>query len=91
LAAVLAVWNRKFDNFGRLKTAYVTLIPKKEGAEEVKDFRPISLVHSFAKLITKVLANRLSGKLQSMVSSKQSAFIKGRCIQDNFMPVQQTT
>jgi hypothetical protein len=55
MAAVLAVWSRKFDSFGCLNTAYVTLIPKKEGAEEVKDFRPISLVHSFAKLITKVL------------------------------------
>jgi hypothetical protein len=68
----------------------VTLIPKKEGAGEVKDFCPISLVHSFAKLITKILANG-SRKLQSMVSLKQSTFIKGRCIQDNFMLVQQTT
>jgi hypothetical protein len=39
---------------------------------------------------TKMLANRLAGKLQSMVSIKQSAFIKGRFIQDNFMLVQQT-
>jgi hypothetical protein len=57
----------------------------------VKDFRPISLVHSFAKLITKVLANRLAGKLNEMVSPMQSAFIKGRFIQDNFMLVQQTS
>lgn len=57
---------------------------------EAKDFRPISLIHSFAKLITKVLANRLAGQLYSMVSSNQSAFVKGRFIQDNFMLVQQT-
>jgi hypothetical protein len=29
------------------------LIPKVEGADQFNDFRPISLVHSFAKLVTK--------------------------------------
>jgi hypothetical protein len=56
----------------------------------LKNFRPISLVHSFAKIMTKVLANRLATKLQDLVSPRQSAFIKGRFIQDNFMLVQQT-
>ena len=67
------------------------MVPKKEGAEQVKDFRPISLVHSFAKLITKTLANRLAPRLGELVSPNQSAFIKGRFIQDNFMLVQQTS
>jgi hypothetical protein len=58
MAAISAIWGRKFDNFGRLNSAYITMIPKNDGAEMVKDFRPISLVHSFAKLITKILANR---------------------------------
>jgi hypothetical protein len=43
-----------------------------------------------AKLVTKILANRLGDKLQTMVSQRQSAFIKGRFIQDNFTIVQQT-
>ena len=73
-----------------LNSAFITLQPKKEGADQPKDFRPISLVHSFAKLITKLLANRLAGHLQQMVSPNQNAFIKGRFIQDNFMLVQQT-
>jgi hypothetical protein len=47
------------------------------------------LVHSFAKLITKLLANRLAGRLNEMVSSNQSAFIKDCFIQDDFMLVQQ--
>jgi hypothetical protein len=64
---------------------------KKEGAEQIKDFRPISLVYSFAKLITKILANRLAPRLNELVSPNQSAFIKGRFIQDNFMLVQQTS
>jgi len=37
-----------------------------------------------------MMANRLAGRLQQMVSPIQSAFIKGRFIQDNFMLVQQT-
>ena len=90
MAAISAVWSRKFDNFGELNSAFITLLPKKEGADQPKDFRPVSLVHSFAKLITKLLANRLAGHLQQMVSPNQNAFIKGRFIQDNFMLVQQT-
>jgi hypothetical protein len=58
---------------------------------EVKDYRPISLIHSFTKIITKVLASRLADKLPSLVSQCQSAFVKGRCIHDNFILVQQTT
>jgi hypothetical protein len=38
MAVVSAIWCRKFGQFGRLNTTFVTLIPKKEGAEEVKDF-----------------------------------------------------
>lgn len=73
-----------------LNSVYITLIPKKEEAWEARDYRPISLVHSFAKLVTKMLANRLAPLLDSMVATNQSAFIRGRCIHDNFMLVQQT-
>ena len=66
-------------------------MPKKEDASNVKDFRPISLVNSFAKLVTKILANRLAGFLNQLISPNQSAFIKGRFILDNFMLVHQTT
>jgi hypothetical protein len=55
MAAVSAVWNRNFANFGTLNSAYITLLPKKDGADQPKDFQPISLVHSFAKLITKMI------------------------------------
>jgi hypothetical protein len=86
MAAISAVWRRNFKNFRLLNSAYITPLPKKEAAVEAKDFRPTSLIHSFAKLITKILSNRL----ESMVSNNQSTFIKGRFIQDNFMLVQQT-
>jgi len=54
-----------------------------------KDFRPISLIHSFAKLVTKLLANRLAPLLPSLISANQSAFVRGRKIHDNFILVQQ--
>jgi hypothetical protein len=91
MAAISCVWARKFRNMGHLNSAFITLIPKTDDAQYVTDFRPISLVHSFAKLVTKILANRLAGRLQQLASPNQSAFIKKRCIQDNFMLVQQTT
>jgi len=33
MAAISAVWSRKLANFGVLNFAYITLLPKKEGAE----------------------------------------------------------
>jgi mannosylglycoprotein endo-beta-mannosidase len=70
-----------------LNHAQVVLIPKVEVATEPKDFRPISLIHSFAKLLTKVLAIRLSVYIDKLISTSQSAFIQKRCIQDNFLYV----
>jgi hypothetical protein len=90
LAALEEVHRGNFRNLQLLNTALLTLLPKKEDAVQVKDFRPISLIHSFAKLVTKLLANRLASKLNGMVSANQSAFIKGHCIHDNFVLVQQT-
>jgi hypothetical protein len=51
-----------------------------------KDFRPISLIHSFAKLIMKVLANKLAPHLDSLIATNQNAFIR-RCIHDNYLLV----
>uniref|UniRef100_A0A453E573 Reverse transcriptase domain-containing protein n=1 Tax=Aegilops tauschii subsp. strangulata TaxID=200361 RepID=A0A453E573_AEGTS len=50
-------------NFARINNTFVTLLPKKDGAEGVGDFRPISLINSVAKLITKVLSMRLAEKM----------------------------
>jgi hypothetical protein len=42
-----------------LNSAYLILLPKREDVSSAGDFRPISLIHSFTKLATKILANRL--------------------------------
>lgn len=71
-----ALWCRS------LSATFTTLIPKKKGAMEIEDFRPISLVGSMHKLLAKVLALRLETVLREVILEYQCAFIKGRHIVD---------
>ena len=50
----------KHGNFVKsLNAIFLILIPKKVGAKDLRDFRPISLMGGLYKWLTKVLANRL--------------------------------
>jgi hypothetical protein len=60
MAAILTLHQGDARKLWMVNSAYITLIPKKEEAITPKDFLPISLIHSFGKLITKVMANRLA-------------------------------
>ena len=75
------------QNFHVLNMASIALLPKKEGADCISDFRPISLIHIVPKIIAKAMALRLRPKMNEIVSASQSAFIKSRSIHDNFMYV----
>jgi hypothetical protein len=77
-------------SFHHLNEALVTLLPKVDILEGLGDYRPISLIHSFGKIFAKVLANRFAPTLPHLISPNQSAFIKGRQIQDNFRYVMGT-
>lgn len=57
----------------------------------MRDYRPIALIHSIGKLFSKVVAKRLAPKIQELVDSDQSAFIRGRSIHNIFRYVQTTT
>jgi hypothetical protein len=46
------------------------------------------MIHSFAKLISKILATRLAPRLREIVDINQNAFIKSRSIHDNYNYVQ---
>jgi hypothetical protein len=62
--------------------SYITLVPKKDNPETVHDFRPISLLNSSPKMISKLLASRLQPVALQVVHENQYGFIKGKTIQD---------
>ena len=65
-----------------LNNTFLVLLPKKGGAEELGDFKPISLLGGLYKLLAKVLANRIKKVIGKVVSPYQNAFVMGRQILD---------
>ncbi|GJT17712.1 putative RNA-directed DNA polymerase [Tanacetum coccineum] len=63
-------------------SSFITLVPKLEDPLFIGDYRPISLIGCQYKIIAKVLANRLSKVISSVVGEVQMDFIKGRQIID---------
>ncbi|GKB17462.1 RNA-directed DNA polymerase, eukaryota [Tanacetum coccineum] len=69
-------WFFYHSNFLRgCNSSFVALIPKVPDAKLVSDFRPISLLGSMYKVITKILANRLSSVISDLVSDVQRSFV----------------
>jgi len=66
------------------KISYLKLIPK-AGKEltTLANWRPISLSNCDHKLITKTYATRLSDKIAERISKCQTAYLKGRIINEN--------
>ena len=71
-------------NLSGINLAHIFLLPNKETPLELKDFRPISIVHSVPKLASKVLARRLQIQIPRLIHSLQSGFTKGHAIVENF-------
>lgn len=65
-----------------INTSFITLVPKVHDPRTVTDFRPISLLNSSLKLLTKIMANRLQPVITKLVHKNQYGFIKHRTIQD---------
>lgn len=72
-------------NFG-----VITLLPKKEDATKVQQYRPICLLNVSFKIFTKVLTNRLSVVAQKIIRPSQTAFIPGRHILEGVVILHET-
>ncbi|XP_071700547.1 uncharacterized protein [Rutidosis leptorrhynchoides] len=62
--------------------SFITLVPKKQDPSLLNDYRSISLIGSYYKIIAKLLSNRIRKVIPTLVGFEQSAFIKGRNIID---------
>jgi hypothetical protein len=85
---VQRIWHLDTWKFHAVSDVLMILVPRTTKASLIKDYHPISLIHVIGKLFSKIMANHLAPKLESMVHPCQSAIIKGRCIQENFKLVQ---
>ena len=65
-------------DLSRLNFGVLTLIPMVQGAEDIRQFRPIALINVIFKFVAKAYAIRLSPIAHRTISKTQSAFIKGR-------------
>ena len=62
-------------NFGT-----IALLPKKDEAVRIEQFRPICLLNVSCKIFTKVGTNRLTQIAHSMIQPSQTVFMSGRHI-----------
>lgn len=63
-------------------TSFLVLIPKRDNPVGLNDYRPISLVECISKVLAKLLVERLSKVMSSIISKSQTTFLKGRNILD---------
>ncbi|KAG9444848.1 hypothetical protein H6P81_016188 [Aristolochia fimbriata] len=70
-----------------LGASLIALLPKKEGVENIRDFRPISLISGPYKIVARILAGRLKIVLPDLISKEQNGFIPSRQIRDAAMVI----
>uniref|UniRef100_A0A8C2FKM2 Reverse transcriptase domain-containing protein n=1 Tax=Cyprinus carpio TaxID=7962 RepID=A0A8C2FKM2_CYPCA len=65
------------------RRAVITLLPKKGDLTDIKSWRPVSLLCSDYKILSKALGNRLAGVLGQVIHPDQTYCVPGRSIFDN--------
>ena len=68
-----------------LNVTWVTLISKVENPTSIEQYRPISMVGSLYKIISKILSFRLKDVMASLIDESQSAFVANRQILDGVL------
>jgi hypothetical protein len=70
-----------------LNLATICLIPKKIDAYSIISYISISFINYSFKIVTKLLADRLTTVMDRLIDYSQTAYIKGRYIMDNVVCV----
>lgn len=73
------------SNIELINWANIVLIPKVKTPKLSSNFYPINLINFFIKIISKILASCLGKFIDSLIETKQFAFIEGSCIVDNII------
>lgn len=60
-----------------------SLVPKRQGASCVTDYRHISCLNTFYKVVSRLLVRRLKPMLQDLIVPNQTAFVKGILLIEN--------
>lgn len=68
-----------------LNTTILPLIPKREEARAMKDYRPISCCNLINKVIAKIMANHLKIILPRFINLNQYAFVEQRLLMENVL------
>ncbi len=63
-------------------TAEIKLTPKKGDTSKISNWRPISLLRNFYKIISRAINMRLQGIVDRVLSRAQKGFTKSRQIQE---------
>jgi hypothetical protein len=78
-------------DISRLNYGIISLIPKVKGADSIKQFRPIALINVIFKFVEKAFAIRLAPLAHRTIDRSQSAFIRGRCVHEGVLALQEIT
>ena len=74
----------------KLNFGVITLLPKKEDASRIEQYRPICLLNVSFNFFTKVGTNRVSSIVHKVIEPTQSAFIPGRNILEGVVILHET-
>ncbi|XP_071923161.1 uncharacterized protein [Coffea arabica] len=67
----------------------IVLIPKVLNPQSFSQFRPISVCNFLNKVISRILVSCLTSILPRIISPRQSGFVQGRTLSDNFLLAQE--
>lgn len=61
----------------------ITYIYKKKDPHDIRNYRPITLLNTDYKILTRILTKRIEKGMREFVSAEQNGFVPGRQITDN--------